>query len=47
MAAIGIALAWGGYSCILYGYCLFRGYDVTPKQLLSPSWPPPDTSKKK
>jgi hypothetical protein len=47
MAAIGIGLVWAGYSAILYGYCLFRGYDVTPKQLLSTTWPPADTSKKK
>jgi hypothetical protein len=47
MAAIGIGLVWVGYSVSLYGYCLFRGYDVTPKQLLSPQWPPLNTAKKK
>jgi len=40
MAAIGIGLVWASYTAILYGYCLFKGYDVTPQQLLSPSWPP-------
>lgn len=40
MLAIPIALVWLGYSAGLYGYCLLRGYNVTPKQLLSPTWPP-------
>jgi len=40
VAAIGIGLVWISYTTVLYGYCLFRGYDVTPKQLLSPQWPP-------
>lgn len=44
MAAIGIGLVWVSYTSILYGYCLFRGYDVTPKMLLSPTWPPADTT---
>ena len=41
MAAIGIGLVLVGYAGILYGYCLIRGYDVTPKQLFSSTWPPP------
>jgi len=40
MAAIGIGLGWLSYTTILYGYCLFRGYNVTPKELLTPTWPP-------
>lgn len=40
MVAIAIGLVWLGYTSGLYGYCLLRGYNVTPKQLLSPSWPP-------
>ena len=40
MAALGIGLLWVGYAAGLYGYCLLRGYDITPKQLLSTSWPP-------
>lgn len=40
MAGLGIALVWMGYTGVLYGYCLFRGYNITPKQLLSKDWPP-------
>ena len=40
MAGIGIGLVLVGYSGILYGYCLFRGYQITPKQLFSSEWPP-------
>lgn len=40
MAALGIGLVWISYTVGLYGYCLFRGYDITPKELLSSSWPP-------
>lgn len=40
MAAIGIGLLWSAYTLGFYGYCLFRGYDVSPKELLSPNWPP-------
>lgn len=40
MAGIGIALVWAGYTAGLYGYCLFKGYDVTVAQLFSSKWPP-------
>lgn len=40
MVAIAIGLVWAGYTGALYGYCLLRGYNITPRQLLSPSWPP-------
>lgn len=40
MTSIGIGLIWVGYTGLLYSWCLFRGYNVTPKQLLSPTWPP-------
>lgn len=40
MAAIGIGLVFIAYTTGLYGYCLIRGYDITPKQLFSSSWPP-------
>lgn len=40
MAGIGIALLFVAYSAGLYGYCLLRGYNVTPKQLFSTVWPP-------
>lgn len=39
MAALAIGLVWMGYSLGLYGYCLFKGYDVTPKLLMNPQWP--------
>lgn len=44
MPAIGMGVAWLGYSVALYGYCLIKGYDVTFGQLVNPaasvSWPP-------
>lgn len=40
MVAIGIGLGWLAYFGGFYGYCLVRGYNVTPKQLLSTTWPP-------
>lgn len=40
MPALAIVLIWSGYSMVLYGYCLVRGYDVAPKDLFSQSWPP-------
>ncbi len=46
MAALAIGLVWAGYTTVLYGYCLFRGYNITPKQLLSPTWPPGSTAAK-
>lgn len=39
MVGVAIGLLWLSYYGGLYGYCLIRGYDVTPKELLSPSWP--------
>lgn len=46
MAALGLALVWAGYTAGLYGYCLLRGYNVSPKQMFSIAWPPisPDKS---
>jgi hypothetical protein len=51
MLAVGMLLAWGGYSVGLWGWCLLRGYNVTAGQLMSPlhpygtgknqGWPPP------
>lgn len=40
MIALAVGLLWVAYTAGLYGYCLLRGYDITPKQLLSTSWPP-------
>lgn len=41
MVALAIGVVWLSYYGGLYGYCLVRGYDVTPIELLSPSWPGP------
>jgi hypothetical protein len=40
MAALGIGIVWVAYTTGLYGWCLFKGYDITPKDLLSSTWPP-------
>lgn len=40
MVALAFGLVWLSYSLMLYGYILVRGYDVTPGQLLSSTWPP-------
>lgn len=48
MAGIAIGLVWLSYGTMLYGYCLFRGYNVTPKQLLDmKTWPPGTKAAKK
>jgi hypothetical protein len=36
MPAIGMGLAWAGYTGCLWAYCLIRGYDVTLGQLVNP-----------
>jgi hypothetical protein len=52
MVAVGMLLTWVGYALGLEGWCLFRDYDITLGQLMSPAhpyagpWPPakiPDT----
>ena len=40
MAGIGIGLLYLSYSFGLWGYCLFKGYNVSFKQLFSTTWPP-------
>lgn len=46
MVAVGMILGWVGYALALEGWCLFRDYDVTLGQLMSPAhpyagpWPP-------
>lgn len=48
MAGIGIGLVWLAYTAGLYGFCLARGYNVTPKQLLDmKTWPPYTKAAKK
>ena len=39
MVPIGMALAWGGYTLGVWGYCLVRGYDVTFMQMFKGQWP--------
>lgn len=36
MPAIGFGLAWGGYTGMLWAWCLLRGYNVTLGQLVNP-----------
>jgi hypothetical protein len=44
---IGILLAYGGYTLGFWGYSLVKGYDVSFKEIISPTayykgaWPPP------
>jgi hypothetical protein len=38
MAAVGVGIVWAAYFLGLYGYCLVRGYNITPKQLLATNW---------
>lgn len=46
MLAVGMLLIWAGYGVGLEGWCLFKDYDVTLGQLMSPfhpyagPWPP-------
>lgn len=46
MVAVAFVLLWGGYSLGNFGWCLFRDYDITLGQLMSPThpyagaWPP-------
>lgn len=46
MVAIGMGILVLAYSVGLYGYCLIRGYNITPKQLFSSTWPPVTTTSK-
>ena len=39
MIAIGMGIAWLGYSVSLWGWCLLKGYDVTLGQIMSPAHP--------
>jgi hypothetical protein len=46
MVAVAFVLMWAGYGLADFGWCLFRDYDVTLGQLMSPlhpydgPWPP-------
>lgn len=39
MVGIGMALAFVSYSAGIWGYCLVRGYNVTPADLFKTTWP--------
>ena len=39
MTAIGMGLAFVAYAGGLWGYCLIRGYNVTPADLFKATWP--------
>ena len=45
MVAVGFLVLWLGYSEIVYGYTLLKGYNITWKQLADPinpyQWPSP------
>jgi hypothetical protein len=47
MVAVAFLLIWSGYGLADFGWCLFKDYDITLGQLLSPlhpysgAWPPP------
>lgn len=36
---IGVILLWAGYAAGLWGYCLIRGYCVSPKDILDWRYP--------
>lgn len=37
--AMGIAIAFAGYAIALWGYCLFRGYNVSLIDMFRPEYP--------
>lgn len=39
MTAIGMGLAFLAYAGGVWGYCLLRGYNVTPADLFGSTWP--------
>lgn len=41
MTAIIIGALWAAYTLGLWGVILIKGWDVTLKELLSTTWPPP------
>jgi hypothetical protein len=43
MIAVGMLMAWAGYTVTLYGYVLVRGYDIKLGDLASPFRNPPFT----
>lgn len=43
MIALGFGVAWFGYTYVIYGYTLLKGYNITWRSLASPlnpyQWP--------
>lgn len=43
MVVLGFGIAWWGYTEMIYGYCLLKGYNITWKSLANPinpfQWP--------
>ena len=39
MIALGFGVAWAGYAAFMFGYCLFRDYNVTVPDLFKSVWP--------
>lgn len=39
MVAVGMGMTWFGYSLVMYGYCLVRGYDVSFRDCFRTQWP--------
>jgi len=39
VTAIGVGLAWAGYTLGIWGFCLVRGYNVSFMQLFKGTWP--------
>lgn len=39
MVAVAIGVTWAGYALALWGYCLVRGYCVTPLNIMSGKFP--------
>lgn len=33
-----MGLVWGGYTLLLYGYCLVKGYDIGLATMMFPLW---------
>lgn len=40
MAGVAMGMLWAAYALGLFAYCLFKGYNVTPGEMLSSTWPP-------
>lgn len=39
MIAVAVGLLWAGYALGLWGYCLVRGYCITPADIVNWNYP--------